>query len=443
MLFMVYPMTAFLVGSRLWRALPIWWRRAAPRTGPPTLTGAGPVGWSIWRRAARCVCAPGTPSTARAIRWSCSTRAERTRAPSARIWRRSRRPVPRVHAGPARARADARCGRSHLVRADGRGHGGVHRAVVGAPVYLVGCSDGAVVALATALARPDLVRQVVLVAGVFHHDGWVPGAIYLDEESAQFLRSYYGEVSPDGVDHFDVVQAKLDRMHENEPTLTTTDLAALRHRTLVMVATTTRCGWSTPSRCTGPCRQGSWPSSRVRRTASWSRSPTWSTGSSSTSSPSRRPRHSPRSAAGCDGALATTSGKLWRRDGHRAAGPSHASRYSFLGVGGRGPSGAGRGSVVPRSATSAARAVVIGHGGDQADRAHRAAHDLLGEELAGEQVAHVPPAGDQQEQQRQRGAGVGQHDRVDRGRDVRAPDPDRRLVERQPRGGAWATARPR
>jgi pimeloyl-ACP methyl ester carboxylesterase len=107
--------------------------------------------------------------------------------------------------------------------------------VVGAPVHLVGCSDGAVVALVTALARPDLVRQVVLVAGVYHHDGWVPGAIHLDEESAQFLRSYYGEVSPDGVEHFAVVQAKLDRMHETEPTLTVADLATLANRVLVMV----------------------------------------------------------------------------------------------------------------------------------------------------------------------------------------------------------------
>ncbi len=33
---------------------------------------------------------------------------------------------------------------------------------------LVGCSDGAVVALMVAQRRPDLVRRLVFVAGVFH-----------------------------------------------------------------------------------------------------------------------------------------------------------------------------------------------------------------------------------------------------------------------------------
>jgi pimeloyl-ACP methyl ester carboxylesterase len=43
--------------------------------------------------------------------------------------------------------------------------------VVGGPAHLVGWSDGAVVALLVALMRPELVRKLVFVAGVFHHDG--------------------------------------------------------------------------------------------------------------------------------------------------------------------------------------------------------------------------------------------------------------------------------
>jgi pimeloyl-ACP methyl ester carboxylesterase len=54
---------------------------------------------------------------------------------------------------------------------------------------LVGCSYGAVVALIVALRRPDLVRQLVLVAGVFHRDGWVPEAIDPSNEPPEFLRS--------------------------------------------------------------------------------------------------------------------------------------------------------------------------------------------------------------------------------------------------------------
>jgi pimeloyl-ACP methyl ester carboxylesterase len=43
-------------------------------------------------------------------------------------------------------------------------------AVVGEPVHLVGNSGGANVALLVALRRPDLIRRLVLISGVFHRD---------------------------------------------------------------------------------------------------------------------------------------------------------------------------------------------------------------------------------------------------------------------------------
>jgi pimeloyl-ACP methyl ester carboxylesterase len=108
--------------------------------------------------------------------------------------------------------------------------------VVGGPAHLVGHSDGTPVALLVALRRPDLVRRLVLAAGVFHHDGWIDGAIDLDEETTAFFVEYHGEVSPDGPDHFPVVKDKLDRMHREEPTLTVADLAGFPGPALVMVA---------------------------------------------------------------------------------------------------------------------------------------------------------------------------------------------------------------
>ncbi len=107
--------------------------------------------------------------------------------------------------------------------------------VVGGSAHLVGCSDGAIVALLVALRRPDLVRRVVFIAGVFHRDGWAPGVVDPGESPPEFIARLYGEVSPDGPGHFPVVVAKLDRMHADEPSLTVTDLNAVSSRTLVMI----------------------------------------------------------------------------------------------------------------------------------------------------------------------------------------------------------------
>lgn len=107
--------------------------------------------------------------------------------------------------------------------------------VVEGPAHLVGYSDGATVALLVALQRPDLVRRVVLVAGVFHSSGWAPGVLDAAQTPPGFMADLYGEVSPDGRGHYPVVAAKLARMHAEEPTVAVSDLGGIAARTLVMV----------------------------------------------------------------------------------------------------------------------------------------------------------------------------------------------------------------
>lgn len=107
--------------------------------------------------------------------------------------------------------------------------------VVGGPAALVGHGDGATVALQTALARPDLVTALVFASGVFHHDAWTLGALDLDQETKDSYRSFHAELSPDGPGAFDTLDAKLDRMHREEPTLTVADLAGYPGPALVMV----------------------------------------------------------------------------------------------------------------------------------------------------------------------------------------------------------------
>ena len=78
-------------------------------------------------------------------------------------------------------------------------------------------------------------RQLVFSSGVFHHDGWAPEAIDLDEETLAFYIDYWGAVAPDGREHFWVVKEKLDRMHREEPILTVADLVGYPGPALIMV----------------------------------------------------------------------------------------------------------------------------------------------------------------------------------------------------------------
>jgi pimeloyl-ACP methyl ester carboxylesterase len=109
------------------------------------------------------------------------------------------------------------------------------RAVVGEPAHVVGFSDGASVAILAAVCRPDLVRRLVLISGGFQPSGWVllPDA---DAELPPEIVEAYGEVSPDGVEHFPVVAGKIARAALDDPGLPATELGRITSRTLVMGA---------------------------------------------------------------------------------------------------------------------------------------------------------------------------------------------------------------
>jgi pimeloyl-ACP methyl ester carboxylesterase len=108
-------------------------------------------------------------------------------------------------------------------------------AVLGGPAHLVGYSDGATVATLVAVRRPDLVRRLVLISGGFHPSGWIvlPDA---DAEMPPQVVAAYGEVSPDGVEHFPVVAAKLARAAAEDPGLPAGELSRIPSRTLVIAA---------------------------------------------------------------------------------------------------------------------------------------------------------------------------------------------------------------
>jgi len=107
---------------------------------------------------------------------------------------------------------------------------------------LVGWSDGAIITLLVAISRPDLVKRLVCVSGLFNANAQSP-------EDLNWIRSLtlesfrknmtalvrrYDEISPDGPAHFPVVFEKTKKLWLNEPNITKEDLAKISAPTMVM-----------------------------------------------------------------------------------------------------------------------------------------------------------------------------------------------------------------
>ena len=108
------------------------------------------------------------------------------------------------------------------------------------PVRVAGWSNGASVALRLALRRPDLVRRVVLLSGgVLSRAGETAHAAAFSVEPgrswlAETWRPVYEALSPDGPEHFAVVEEKLNRMWREATPVALADIATLPMPMMVM-----------------------------------------------------------------------------------------------------------------------------------------------------------------------------------------------------------------
>ncbi len=113
--------------------------------------------------------------------------------------------------------------------------------VVGGGAHLVGWSDGGIVGLLVAIARPDLVRKLAVVGTNYDVDGLVPemapsvDAMDPAGDGMAFFRDAYIAVSPDGADHWPVFVAKSMAMVTSEPHIDASDLGRISAPTLVAV----------------------------------------------------------------------------------------------------------------------------------------------------------------------------------------------------------------
>lgn len=114
-------------------------------------------------------------------------------------------------------------------------------ALGGGPAHLLGWSDGGIVGLLAAMARPDLIRKLVVIGTNYDTTGVVPEAmegfasLQADGDELAILRTPYEAVSPDGPEHWPVVVAKFKEMVTTQPTISVEQLGGITAHTLVVV----------------------------------------------------------------------------------------------------------------------------------------------------------------------------------------------------------------
>ena len=147
-----------------------------------------------------------------------------------------------------------------------------------AGAHLVGWSDGGIIALMVAIARPDLAGRIVTLGSNASDDAYTPAArTLLGRESPMLdlIRPDYDAASPDGPDHWPVVLEKVQTMWWDDPLDFRTELGGIDQPTMVMAgdddcirASSTRSTCSGASRTDGsrsfPGRATPHPSSRRR-----------------------------------------------------------------------------------------------------------------------------------------------------------------------------------
>jgi len=107
--------------------------------------------------------------------------------------------------------------------------------VAAGPAHIVGWSDGGIIALLVALARPDLVAKMVVIGTNYHVDGIQPVDMDPDSPVLQELGRAYAERSPDGPGHFEAVARKGMQLISTEPSLTTSQISRIQQPVLVAV----------------------------------------------------------------------------------------------------------------------------------------------------------------------------------------------------------------
>lgn len=106
--------------------------------------------------------------------------------------------------------------------------------VIGQPVHLVGYSDGANIAFMVAIARPDLVKSVVAIAGNLTPAGLVELPQFNPSDISDEGRAEYAATSPDALETLELKIAKMVEIWATEPKIELSEIAQIQVPVLIL-----------------------------------------------------------------------------------------------------------------------------------------------------------------------------------------------------------------
>jgi pimeloyl-ACP methyl ester carboxylesterase len=104
--------------------------------------------------------------------------------------------------------------------------------VVKEPAHLIGYSDGGIIALLVAIARPDLVKSIVAIGANYHYDA--PLSEFTEADVSEEEQAEYNLISPDAPHTLLEKKIRMNEIWKTEPDIALSEIAKIQCPVLVL-----------------------------------------------------------------------------------------------------------------------------------------------------------------------------------------------------------------
>ena len=104
--------------------------------------------------------------------------------------------------------------------------------VVKEPAHLIGYSDGGIIALMVAIARPDLVKSIVAIGANYHYDA--PLSEFTEADVSEEEQAEYNLISPDAPHTLLEKKIRMNEIWKTEPDIALSEIATIQCPVLVL-----------------------------------------------------------------------------------------------------------------------------------------------------------------------------------------------------------------